>query len=329
MTQTMVEEYECPACKGTVEPDWSACPHCGVVYEAADDPPPASAKGNGRAAVAEETEQIAYIGVPGGAKRPITVTSELQVSVTTPGPPLRSLLTTRPELERIPPEPPSEDSHKRVTVVAETEEALELPSPPPPAAVSAPPLKIVEASPPATTVVEAPAPPSAANADLAAAMRAAPPPEPIVAADPSPATALAPTVVVVAPQPQAPARRLPEDLAELEHIIDAAVAKAFREYGTHVVLAQPPQTTTVQSTAVVQGARRGRLAGAGVGLLLGGAVGDLVILNWDTWIRGDAGAAIGWIQQTGIIGMAAFIGAGAAVGLLGLSRNWLRSARAH
>jgi hypothetical protein len=123
-----------------------------------------------------------------------------------------------------------------------------------------------------------------------------------------------------------------DELGELERMITEAVAKALKANTP-----APPAPPAKEVEARVQSApplpstsvtRRRGLAGFGLGLLAGGALGIVVGLNWDTWIRGDAASAIGTIQQLAIIGTAAVTGAGAAVLVLELARSRRRPARA-
>ena len=290
-----------------------ACPHCGAVYDSAPAPPekpPADARRAPKAPVAEETEQIAYIGVPGGAKRPITVVPEVVSPVTIEGPPLRSLITQGPGVDRLPPEPLSEDSRRAVTITAvpaapeapsqaapEIEEALSLPEPAP------------AAPEPATTI-----------RDLAETRQDS------ESRELAEGTNLPSTVVVMAPSPRPPAARIMDDTAELERVIDAAVAKAFREHA--LALAKRQESAAAAAMEPAQTRSRVRLALVGVSLLAGGLLGDLLVMNWDTWVRGEAANAVGWIQQSGMQGMAAVVGAGVAAALLAASRGKRRAARA-
>jgi hypothetical protein len=123
-----------------------------------------------------------------------------------------------------------------------------------------------------------------------------------------------------------------DELADLERMITAAVAKALKANAPAPVVA-PPQEIPMRAlrappTAPSPAARRRGLAGFGLGLLAGGALGILVGLNWDTWIRGDTASTIGTIQLFAIIGTAAVTGAGAAVFVLELARSRRRPARA-
>jgi hypothetical protein len=297
MAEQWMRAKSCPSCREAVEPDWMACPACGVSF---DPPRTVSGRGAARAPQLEETEQVAVIGVPGGARRPITVMSDRPITVSEAGPSLRAMLASRADVEGPPPEPPTEAANRPITIVhAEVVE--------PPPAAEAP--EVPEA--PAAEEVEPP---------LDLGPRAAAP-------EPPQATALPPTVLVVqqsAPRDVRQAARSPEEMAEIERLIDAAVVRAFHEHDQHLAAAPQQQASVVAATV----APRARLAAGGVGLLTGGALGNLVVLNWDVWVRGEAGVVVGWLQQTGIMGMAALIGAGAAVALLGASKSWRRVPRA-
>ncbi len=141
----------------------------------------------------------------------------------------------------------------------------------------------------------------------------------------APATTLAPTVVVMSPETPSQRRLDRADMAEIEQMIGEAVDRALRQY---TAFQAPLQAALLAAPAAAERSAGKRVAAVGAGLLLGGAVADLVVLNWDVWVRGELVSAVGWIQQTGIIGMAALAGAGAAAFLLGALRAGRRAARA-
>lgn len=135
-------------------------------------------------------------------------------------------------------------------------------------------------------------------------------------------TTLAPTVVVMSPEPL-PERRIDRrDMVEIERLIGEAVERALRQ---HAALLAPAGAAALSGSAQVPTSARKHVAGFGAGLLIGGALADILVLNWDVWVRGDVGSAIGWIQQTGIIGMAGVAGAGASALLFGVARGRRRA----
>jgi len=307
------EEFECPSCKGLVEEDWQACPHCGVVYDdPAEDtkatatsvvlpapsegpsarvgaaparsaapeqaaPPPhthlTAATAEAPALPSVDTGELPFSPSGAGPKRPITVMDERASPASGPSMTLDALISRDKTEDRIPPPPPSDVGRKAVTMVHEITPIHDL-APPAPAETG--------------TLIDMPAP------------------------------GLASTVVVVAPEPPAtPARRLNDDLAAIERMINAAVAKAVRENIAALALQQPAAQSGAATTATQ---RKGALA-VGAGLLLGGAIGELTALNWDTWIRGLGNSVIGPLQQLGVIGMAILAGAGGAVVVLQAGRS--------
>lgn len=146
-------------------------------------------------------------------------------------------------------------------------------------------------------------------------------PDPVAAA---PATTLAPTVLVLSRESGAPRRLDRADMAEIERMIGEAVDRAIRQ---NLALQAPPQAALLPAPDGAQLSARNRVLGVGAGLVLGGSLADLLVLNWDVWVRGDLASAIGWLQQTGVIGMAALAGAGAAALILMAPRGGRRAAR--
>ncbi len=138
-----------------------------------------------------------------------------------------------------------------------------------------------------------------------------------------PSTTLAPTVVVMSHESLSPRRLDRADMAEIERMIGEAVERALRQ---QAVLQAPAQAARLSAEASVPRSAGKRVAAVGAGLLVGGTLADLLVLNWDVWVRGDLVSAVGWIQQTGVIGMAAVAGAGAAALLLGAARAGRRAA---
>jgi len=137
-------------------------------------------------------------------------------------------------------------------------------------------------------------------------------------------TTLAPTVVIM-PSETAVQRRLERaDIAEIERVFGQALARALRE---QAALQAPHQVALLAASAGAQRSWRKRMAGVGAGLLIGASLADLLVLNWDIWVKGNVDSSIGWLQQTGIIGMAALAGAGMAAFILGAARGSRRAAR--
>lgn len=142
----------------------------------------------------------------------------------------------------------------------------------------------------------------------------------------APETTLAPTVLFVAAQePQAERQLGRADLSEIERVIGEAVDRAMRQFMAHNA---PTQTALLSSSTVAPPVARKRVAGAGAGLLVGGALGGVLVLNWDIWVRGEVANVVGWLQQTGLMGTAALVGAGAAALILVAPRGKKRGARA-
>jgi hypothetical protein len=140
----------------------------------------------------------------------------------------------------------------------------------------------------------------------------------------TPATTLAPTVVVVSPETLSRRVLDRDDLLEIERMIGEAVERVVRQV---VALQAPPKTAVLAAPTLAPRSARKSVAGVGAGLLAGGALAELLVLNWDIWVRGAVISSVGWLQQTGIIGMAALTGAGAAALLLGAARGGRRGAR--
>ncbi len=328
MSAPAKDEFECPSCRGLIEEDWTACPHCGLVF----DPPEAEAKPTASAVVlpapSTTTQPAAHAGTaPARSAAPAH-----------PAPPVAAHLTgataDAPALPSVDtgeiPFAPSGGGPKRpITVMDERASPSGGPTVTLESIISRdkaddriPPEPPSDGGRKAVTMIHELAPPS---------------PQPAPPAFEPPSTALAPTVVVVAPELSGtPARRLNEDLAAIERMINAAVAKALRENIAAFSLQQSAAATVVTTAATTATRRKGVLA-VGAGLFLGGAIGEITALNWDTWIKGMADSVIGPIQQLGVIGMATVAGAGAAVVLLQAGRSKRRtktrskrgSARAH
>jgi hypothetical protein len=223
----------------------------------------------------------------GGAKRPITIREVDFTPSQSEAVSLEALVAHGGPDARPPPEPPSEDSRRPITVFA-TEPGAGDESPAPDANDHAS----------ATQLPPVMSPPLA---------------EPI-ADDPPAATNLPPTLVVEAVERTPSSRIAREDLAEMERVVDDAVRKAVREMSA--AQAASVSLTTSAAASMQMAPAPGRTAAVGSGILLGASILDLIVLNWDKWIRGDAVSNVGWLQQTGIIGAAALAGAGAATAAL-------------
>ena len=137
-------------------------------------------------------------------------------------------------------------------------------------------------------------------------------------------TTLAPTVVIMPNESLARRGLERTDLAEIERMVGEAIERSFRQ---HVALQAQAQVALLAASTNARPPRNHRVAAVGAGLLAGGAFADLVVLNWDIWVRGAVISSVGWLQQTGIIGTAAIMGAGAAALLIGAARGGRRAAR--
>jgi hypothetical protein len=240
---------------------------------------------------------LAFVPFLGGPKRPITILESGSRISSDPTITLDALVTHKGPEGRPPPEPPTEDSHHQVTIAR--------PEGSPAPSVAAP---VVHEEEPAVELAVTP-----------------PSPAPEVPEGAAISTNLSPTVVVRSQERSQVGYITRTDLAEIQVMIEEAVRRALRE---HVAAqAASASTTTATMTSTREAEPRGRVAAAGAGLLLGGTLADVFVLNWDVWVRGDAVNAVGWLQQMGLMGTAALAGAGAAFVAIAVSRGRRRLSR--
>lgn len=281
VAQAFRAEGECPECRAPVESDWHVCAECGAGLGAAR--PRLHAMSRESALPSVDIGDTAFVPLISGAKRPITITDSGARPSAGPHLSLESLVVHAREEAGPPPQPPTEDSRHRVTVVHPEASAPEI----------APEDEALGVE-PAFELATGPSPGAVVTAVEA----------------PSTSTNLSPTVLVVAPERPAALRVSREDLREIQLMIDDAVKRALREYVAAQTQAASATVVAADSPRSMQ--LRGRLAGAGAGLLVGGSIANVIVFNWDKWIRGDSVSAVGWLQQMGLTGAAALAGAGAA-----------------
>ncbi len=147
--------------------------------------------------------------------------------------------------------------------------------------------------------------------------------------DKAPAASAAPETSSQAPPDAAGGEdELGTELDELEREIEAATPPEVAEEPEG---AAPPEPEAKMERAESPGwkaagaeaagrsplARLGGIVGTfGVLLLIGGAIGALIAMNYDTWVQGASVNSIGGTQQMAIAGMAAAAVAGAALVLI-------------
>lgn len=339
-------ETRCPECDGPVESGWIVCAECGASL----GPNTRRAPGKNResALPSGDIGDTPFVPFVGGAKRPVTFVHAHPPRRTPVDTPALSPLRDARRDTAVPAPPPTEDNRHRITVLRpdpvplvqagvtdldedplyvnidddgeDTTAAL-------PAAVETDPNGPVAVEPevgPATPdepeVFEAHVP--GPDLELVEA-------DPEVAPfdeDPVPLEAVA--KVRLAPKKPLSLHIAREDLAEIQTIVDQVIRQRLRE----VVAAQAAVAARAQLAA--EAAREvpvlRRIAAGGTGLVIGAAVADMVVLNWDVWVRGELVSSVGWLQQFGIIGAAALAGAGASAALIGasLGRRRRKAARA-
>jgi len=259
-------------------------------------PGPRGGSSKARESVLPSTDSgyTAFVPVVGGARRPVTV---LEAEVSPPEGPAAAVASPLVQARRevsVPPLPRPEEPRRPVTVI--------LPEPP------------------ATPRARAPE-------EEEEALSVSLPPETARAADPAPAAkvkAPAPdprelslALLALARDRSVALRIAPEDMEGIQTMVDEAVRRAIFE----IAGIQMKDASVLASAAPGQipARQRGRLAGAGVGVLAGGGVATLVVLNWDVWVRGELVSSIGWLQQMGVMGAAGLAGAGAAAAMIALA----------
>jgi len=278
----------CPSCRAHVEPDWVVCADCGAALRPTPGHP--HTVPHESALPPDENGDLAFVPLINGPKRPITIVEASPAPSFGPSIGLDTLITHRSSGGAAPPQPPSESQHKPVTFVQETSDSAEALVAPQPAKLERAAERDVE---PAREKIE----------EIAEASGSSP--------------NLSPTVVVFPSERTQTPRMSREDLGEMQTMVEQAVRRAMRDY----LAAQSAIAATAALPAPQVQESRGLVAAVGAGLLLGGAAADLVVLNWDKWVRGDPVSFIGWFQQLGIIGTAALAGAGAATFALAVARG--------
>lgn len=288
VTEAFPAKGACPSCRAHIELDWVVCADCGTALRPMPGHPHTPPRES--SLPSDESPDLAFVPLITGPKRPITIVGAGPVQSSGPSVTLDALVTHRSPGGAPPPAPPSESSVKPVTVVQE-------PSRPEEALVAAQRAKVEPAVPrtvePAREKIEA----------IAEATGSSP--------------NLSPTVVVFPSERTQAPRMSREDLGEMQTMIETAIRRAMRDY----LAAQSAIAATAALPAPQVQESRGLVAAVGAGLLLGGSIAGLIVLNWDAWIRGDPVSVVGALQQLGLIGTAALAGAGAATFVLAVARG--------
>lgn len=116
----------------------------------------------------------------------------------------------------------------------------------------------------------------------------------------------------------------PDPITQLEAEINEAVAAAPAEAPP----AKAPTSPPAPGKRGLLGKLGGLLGTAGLALLLAGAVGALVAVNYDTWIRGQSASSLGSLQQIGILAAVGLLAVGAVLILIGGGKLRRKGARA-
>lgn len=326
-------ETKCPECDGPVERGWIVCAECGASLRPSSRRTPG--KNRESALPSGDMGDTPFVPHIGGAKRPITFVHARPRGRARLDTPTLSPLSEARRDAALPAPPPTEDNRHRITILR--------PDPVPHVQARVADLEedalyvqidndeegdVATASASAAKAEASPledGEPEVFEAFGGATERELVEPEPEVAPmeEEPVSAAVSMKPLLLTPKKPLSVRLARSDLAQIQTIVDQVIRQRLRE----VVAAQGAMATRAQlaAEAAREIPRLRRLAAGGTGLLVGAAAADLLVLNWDVWVRGELVSSVGWLQQFGVMGAAALAGAGASAALIGAS--WSRRRR--